>query len=601
MSPVLVIGLVVAALVAVALVEVVRPGLVPGLGRIRPALGNALGSEPSAPCPTTRVEVVTGKETTPAVTELVQPLRGKVLADGRCLTVTVRYQEPSDTVAATRSLPLSQAPQLWIPDSTVWALQAQSTNQWPMERVGSFASSPVVLAGGKAAVAARGWAPTAPTWAQALTGKTPPVVKDLATSSPALVTLAVTWRALGGTEDATKAVAAAVLAQARAGGIGLDALHTASARSAADGPVVITSEATLAAERALDPSMDVVTVFPQGGQVPFLDYPILRVGADTSGSSALAVDAVLSRLRDTATATTLATYGLRPPQPERGATAASAAPAATASAASSVGPAVTPIPLPSDRDLGRFLTVLASVARPSRILSVVDVSLSMRNPVPNTPLTRIQLAGQAAAGAGTLLSDQSSAGLWIFALDVADGKPYQELSAIKPLAAPDSGVTHKEALIGQLTTLSGKLSGGGTALYATTLAAVKHMRATYDPRAINSVVLFTDGANENDDSVTLAQVAKELAADSAGHPGAPIALIAIGIGPGADLDALQQMTKAAGGQSGTFRANSTEQMQQVLFTALSRRPLPPTTTRTTKPSPTAGASASTSASASAGA
>jgi hypothetical protein len=95
------------------------------------------------------------------------------------------------------------------------------------------------------------------------------------------------------------------------------------------------------------------------------------------------------------------------------------------------------------------------------------------------------------------------------------------------------------------------------------------MRATYDPRAVNSVVLFTDGTNENDPSLTLSALAKELKADAAANPQQPIVLVAIGLGPSADMAALRTIAEASGG--GAYQAQTPQELQTVLLDALNRR------------------------------
>jgi Mg-chelatase subunit ChlD len=113
------------------------------------------------------------------------------------------------------------------------------------------------------------------------------------------------------------------------------------------------------------------------------------------------------------------------------------------------------------------------------------------------------------------------------------------------------------------------LSPNGTALYATVRAAMRQARASYDPDAVNSVVLFTDGRNEKDRSVSLSQVVRELRADATANPTRPISLIAIGMGPDADMPVLRAIAQASGGRA--YRADTASQMQLVMFDALASR------------------------------
>ena len=85
----------------------------------------------------------------------------------------------------------------------------------------------------------------------------------------------------------------------------------------------------------------------------------------------------------------------------------------------------------------------------------------------------------------------------------------------------------------------------GTGLYDTILAAYLAARDAYVPQMPNHVFVFTDGLNEDDESITVADLTASLAA--AKDPQRPVRLICIGIGPGADLKALTAMASVAGG------------------------------------------------------
>ena len=88
---------------------------------------------------------------------------------------------------------------------------------------------------------------------------------------------------------------------------------------------------------------------------------------------------------------------------------------------------------------------------------------------------------------------------------------------------------------------------GGTALYDTVLAAYRQMQASYDPSKANSVVLMTDGKNEDTNSPrSLGQLLGQLKALA--KPQQQIRLITIGIGTGTDTDALGKIAAATGGK-----------------------------------------------------
>jgi hypothetical protein len=224
---------------------------------------------------------------------------------------------------------------------------------------------------------------------------------------------------------------------------------------------------------------------------------------------------------------------------------------------------------PSQSDLTRFLMRWAQLAIPSRMMVAMDVSMSMQTMVPGTGLTRLELASRAASGVGNLLPDTSSVGLLAFAQNLDGARPYRVLSAVAPLCSQDGDDTHRNVVLAQLRNLGRQLAGGGTSLYATALAAVRAQRDSFDPRAANSVVLFTDGTNTAGAGLTLAQVTTTLSEEAAAAPQSPVRLICIGLGTGIDLPALQALADSTGGAA--YQALTADQLQSVLYDAIARR------------------------------
>ena len=71
---------------------------------------------------------------------------------------------------------------------------------------------------------------------------------------------------------------------------------------------------------------------------------------------------------------------------------------------------------------------------------------------------------------------------------------------IRELDAEADGRTQREVLAEQLDSIPDRLAPGGTGLYDTTLAAVRAARENFDPTAVNSVLVLTDGTDEDDDA-----------------------------------------------------------------------------------------------------
>jgi Mg-chelatase subunit ChlD len=198
-------------------------------------------------------------------------------------------------------------------------------------------------------------------------------------------------------------------------------------------------------------------------------------------------------------------------------------------------------------------------------LAVVDVSTSMRAPVGER--TRATLARDAAKSALGLFPDNAAIGLWVFARKLDGDTDWTEVVPTRALATDAGGRPQRAVLADALDSIPGRLSPGGTGLYDTTLAAVRAARANYDPTAVDSVVLVTDGKDEDGNTIGLATLLQTLSSEV--DATRPVKVIGIALGPDADLDALQQIAAATGGAA--YSAVDENDLQTVLFDALRQR------------------------------
>src|SRR4051794_14019783 len=207
--------LVLLLLVATAVVAVVVTTLI----TVNP--GNLLAKAPVVgdTCPSSRlanttINVVAAPDIAPVVEQVVTPLKAKELPDGHCLQVNITTKTPAETVAGAQILPLDRAPNLWVPDSSLWLSRLE---QWKPQRVGVFASSPVVVATSTSVVSTAGWDKKPPTWDAALAGSRPVAAPNIPQDAASLSAELALWQALGKGEQAKTALAGAVLAGLRAG------------------------------------------------------------------------------------------------------------------------------------------------------------------------------------------------------------------------------------------------------------------------------------------------------------------------------------------------------------------------------------------------
>lgn len=506
-------------------------------------------------CPPVQVKIAVAPEIADAVRTIVQPIQGSRQPDGNCLQAVVMPQTPSETVRSAQVLPASRAFQLWIPDSALWERQI---DRWPARPEGSLATSPLVVATSEAVVAKLGWAANPPTWAQALSGVRPVAMPDLQNNASGVLSILGLWQTLGKKNTADQAVAAAVLASTRSTAPTPASVVTAALRNDPKTPLLITSELNVFSTNRGNASSRLVAVYPKNGS-PSLDYPILRLSPQTQGvAHSIATDTVVAALRDQPARDIVRRSGLRD--------ATGTGPGGTGVATG----AVNALDIPDPAEVTAFLTRLESLTRPSQLTVVIDVSLSMKALIGGR-LTRAQLAGQAASNAGDLMSDKSSVSLWVFSRNLAGapaGTNFRQVDKLIPLGrAEGTGRTHRQVVENHLLALNNELSGDGTALYATTVAAMRSAHEAFDPAAVNSVVVFTDGVNDDTGGISLAQATAELT--KLADTDEPVRLIAVGLGPDADLGVLKKLVAPSKGAA--YLANSPEEVKTVLFDALAHR------------------------------
>ncbi|HEY6793243.1 MAG TPA: hypothetical protein VI248_01020 [Kineosporiaceae bacterium] len=509
---------------------------------------------------TTVVEVVSAPQVLPAIQSLTAGLQGNRLDDGSCLSVRVREQNPSDTVASSLVLPPTRAPQVWVADSSLWLPQV---TRWKQRAIGSLGTTPVIMVSSGSAIKAQTWASTSPGWTDLFQRARPLSIPDVTGSARAELAMLALWQVAGKGASADRIVAATALASRQTDyASDADALsaivNSPPGRSDAEAPFVVTTEAEMVAINRDSMREVLAPLYPREGS-PFLDFPIVRLAeALQDAPHRVGTDLVVAALTSQQAQTAAHALGLRdtrggtPPSSQRG-----------------LPGVVNPLTPPSIADLARFQTRFAALAVPSRLLVAMDVSLSMRTIIPGTGLTRLEVASRAASSVGQMLPGASSVGLWAFALNMNGNKPYRELSPMAPLGSNEAGVTHREVVAGELQAMDRRLTGGGTGLYVTALAAVRAVRASYDPRASNAVVLFTDGTNENDPEISLPQLLATLRQETRANPDRPVRLVCVGLGPGIDLAALQAMSDATGATA--YQALTGQELQLALYDAISRR------------------------------
>lgn len=204
----------------------------------------------------------------------------------------------------------------------------------------------------------------------------------------------------------------------------------------------------------------------------------------------------------------------------------------------------------------------------ARMLAIIDVSGSMTTVARDTGgKTRAEVAEESLVTAVQRLPAGSQVGGWIFSTDKGGkGKDWAPIAPIARLDEPEGAGTHRDAIVAALKKFPSYISGD-TGLYDTTAAAFAEMTRTYDSEYFNSVVIITDG--KNDDPGGGLDLDELLTQIRQSHdPAKPVRIITIGMGE-ADPKALQAIAAASGGAS--YSANTPDDLLTVFVQALLAR------------------------------
>ncbi|GAA5192894.1 substrate-binding and VWA domain-containing protein [Rugosimonospora acidiphila] len=496
---------------------------------------------------------------------------------GTCVTVTVTGAEPADVAAAIahqagatvsgvgQTDGKTQVPDVWIPDSSTWLERIRAVNADIVPAVAqSVASSPVVLAVPQPlAKQALGWPAAKLTWPallQKMTGgqalKAGIVDPDRdASGLSGLMALSSAVAAAGGASAQQSTVAALRALAANRSTVRADLVGrfpragdaTTLAAGLAAAPL---SEQAVIAYNAAQPPVPLAPVFLNPAPTA-LDYPYAVLPSATN-QAVSAANELLGQLTGAPYRNLLAQHGLRAPDGTTGAgfpTEQGAPPPASAPAAN-LDPAV----------INQVLNTWGAITQAGRILAVLDVSGSMKTAVPTAGgKTREQVTVQAADGGLSLFGDDWDAGLWTFSTKLDGDKPYRQLVPIGPVSSQRSKL---DTALNKVTPTS-----GDTGLYDTILAAYKAVQTNWDPKKVNSIVLMTDGQNDNPGGLTLNQLLTQLR--SIVDPQRKVEVIAIGIGEASQSE-LSQITAVTSGQ--VFIASDPSKINEIFLQAIALRP-----------------------------
>lgn len=502
--------------------------------------------------------------------------------DVPCTTTELTAASPQEVATSIgRALDgaVEDAPTTWVPDSSLWATVLARDPRLAQVLPRTYpvvAATPVVFAAPRPMAEALGWPDTQPSWERlsALAndprgwasvghpewGRLRLDWPDALTSTAGLGSTLAVYRDLAvgveATDDLRRRLVTAHNAVTGSTGAlsgALAALRTPAA-AAPEGlagvPIVPATEQEVVAFNAARPTVEVAAIYPPEGWV-VSEVPVLGLrGAWVSDEQRAASEAFADFVVRGSAQQALSRAGWR---------AARLATTMTADAGVvPTEPRYTPAQ-PSQDVLARTLQNWTALDRRGSVLVVLDTSGSMKEEVGSSGRSRLDVSRQAVLDSLPFFADEASVGLWTFSR-APSGTDWRQ---VVPLGRLDRRVGSRTARDTIATSVPRITASGDTALYETTLAAVDAVRTAWQPGS-NTVVLISDGKNEDPGSPTLEQTLARLV--DAADPARPVEVVTIALGSSADAQALRNIAATTRGTAHT--AARPEDLESVFLAAL---------------------------------
>ncbi|TDQ49276.1 substrate-binding and VWA domain-containing protein [Actinorugispora endophytica] len=500
------------------------------------------------------LSVAAAPEIAPVLTRVAQTFNDENEGvDGQCVNVEVRGVDSADVAYGITGAGPTMGDtdsDVWIPDSGIWPsmVRRDSGDAVVTDTGTSVARSPLVLAMPEGAAADAeeageppSWQTLVPTQAPSSTTDAPYQVRvvDPVRSASGLATLALLSGAIGTEdEDQPQLIAALQNLQESVSADEEAAFGVLSDTEEGSRPVLVLSEQAAWRYNSRHPDSAAHVTYPEGGTYT-LDYPyVLRT---TDPLTLRAAEAFRDALTRQAPQESIRAEGFRSADGRTD-------PAVLGEDAGFRAEAPENLPTPSDSSVKSLTSAWNQLRLGTRLLTVVDISGSMIEPVPGTGLTRMQVTTMAAREGLDMFKKDSELGIWEFSVRINNDLDYRETVPIRALDAEVDGTTQHQVLDSALAGIQPK-PDGDTGLYDTILAAYREMSGTYAADRVNTILVLTDGNNDDDASISLEELLSTLQAEAA--PDRPVAVISIAFGPDVDPEPLERIAEATNGAAYT--------------------------------------------------
>jgi Ca-activated chloride channel family protein len=202
----------------------------------------------------------------------------------------------------------------------------------------------------------------------------------------------------------------------------------------------------------------------------------------------------------------------------------------------------TTLQIPSPAVIEVVRDVWQYAKRKTNVYLVADVSGSMQG-------EKLQQAREAFLTFLSLIKgDQERVGLVVFSSDAEEAVSLAELA------------TNRDVLRSRISGLS---AGGDTALLDAINLAYERLQSLQDSERINAIVVMTDG-KENNSSIRLRTLTSRL--EQGNQSGAPVVVFCVAYGSDADLDTLESISSATGGQTRRGSPQTIQELYRLLST-----------------------------------
>ncbi|MFJ2031644.1 substrate-binding and VWA domain-containing protein [Streptosporangium sp. NPDC087985] len=490
---------------------------------------------------------------------------------GGCANVTVTSGVPA-TVASGLAGGKAGAMDVWIPDSALWVANLRARNPQVPAPGASVAQSPIVMVASGSVVPALRKSFGEASWGGMINAAN---VANLEGPGRKVRVLALdpSFNAAGlGALLAASGVATA-------SGIGQEqlvgALKTLSGSAVRDQDALLSSLGVkgsraplgVASEQSVwtfntvkKPEVPAVPLYPAEGTLN-LDYPVVITTKDATVRKV--AEAFEKEFGTEASQKTLRDQGFRTPDGKGG--------KAVADTGGFQAKAPQALEMPDAKTVAGMSQSWSRLNLGTRLLALLDVSGTMALPVPGTGSDRMRVISKIALEGMRLFPAKSEIGVWEFSTHLAGrGVDFRKTVPVGPLTENIGGVLRKDLLAQKLSTIQAKPTGD-TGLNDTLRAAYGQMTKEYQGDKINTVLVLTDGAGNDDPDggISNEEILRYL--KKTYNPEKPVSILLIAFGPEAakgkkEMDAL---AKATGGEA--FIATDILEVRKFFLEGMKRR------------------------------